>query len=101
MLYSKYQDTVDRSIKKAVLVRGLHFNGRTVSDFFEEYEAYVAERGRRLTTANFNSIGNGFYTSHYPLRGCLQGTGGTPRCWGGGRAKNSDSVKEGLRLLVK
>lgn len=47
VLYSKYQDTVDHSIEewvaKAVLVRGLHFNGRTVSDFFQEYEAYAAE----------------------------------------------------------
>ena len=67
VLDSKYQDTVDHSIEEwveAVLVRGLNFNGRTVSDFFEEYEAYAAEWGRRLTTANFNPNKSGFYTSY-------------------------------------
>ena len=56
--HTKYQDTVDHNVAewvaKAILVRGLAFNGSTVSEW-----------GRRLTTANFNSNRSGFYTSYY------------------------------------
>ena len=69
VLDGKYRDTVDRNVEewvaKAILVRGLAFNGSTVPDFFEEYEGYAAEWGRRLTTANFNANRCGFYTSYY------------------------------------
>ena len=69
IVHTKYQDTVDHNVEewvaKAILVRGLAINGSTVSDFFEEYEGYAAEWGRRLTTANFNSNRSGFYTSYY------------------------------------
>ena len=73
----KYRDTVDHNVEewvaKAILVRGLAFNGSSVSDFFEEYEGYAAEWGRRLTTANFNANRCGFYTSYYMVEAHLIG----------------------------
>ena len=68
----KYRDTVDHNVEewvaKAILVRGLAFN-----DFFEEYEGYAAEWGRRLTTANFNANRCGFYTSYYMVEAHIIG----------------------------
>ena len=73
----KYRDTVDHNVEewvaKAILVRGLAFNGSSVSDFFEEYEGYAAEWGRRLTTANFNANRCGFYTSYYMVEAHIIG----------------------------
>ena len=60
-------------VAKAILVRGLAFNGSTVPDFFEEYEGYAAEWGRRLTTANFNANRCGFYTSYYMVEAHIIG----------------------------
>ena len=77
IVHNRYQDTVDHNVEewvaKAILVRGLAFNGSTVSDFFEEYEGYAAEWGRRLTTANFNSNRSGFYTSYYMIEAHIIG----------------------------
>ena len=73
----KYRDTVDHNVEewvaKAILVRGLAFNGSSVPDFFEEYEGYAAEWGRRLTTANFNANRCGFYTSYYMVEAHIIG----------------------------
>ncbi|MCR9103524.1 MAG: hypothetical protein NXI25_26500, partial [bacterium] len=77
VLDGKYRDTVDHNVEewvaKAILVRGLAFNGSTVPDFFEEYEGYAAEWGRRLTTANFNANRCGFYTSYYMVEAHIIG----------------------------
>ena len=73
----KYRDTVDHNVEewvaKAILVRGLAFNGSSVPEFFEEYEGYAAEWGRRLTTANFNANRCGFYTSYYVVKAHIIG----------------------------
>ena len=75
--HAKYRFTVDQSMEdwvaKCVLGRGVAFNGSTVSDFLEQHEGYAPEWGRRLTTANFNPVKSGLYTSYYTTEAHLAG----------------------------